>query len=146
MLLKCCTQYISKFGKQQWSQKWKRLVFIPIPKKEMPKNIQTTIHLCSFHMLVECESTLCDPMDNSPPSFSICVTLQARILALVSIPFSRGYSQPGIKPRSLALNADSLQSKPPGKPHAYTVMLKILQVRLQQYVNPQISDAQAGFR
>ena len=53
---------------------------------------------------------------------------------------------PGIKPRSLALNAGSLPSDPPGKPHACKVMLKILQVRLQQYVNPQIPDAQAGFR
>ena len=33
MLLKCCTQYASKFGKQQWPQDWKRSVFIPIPKK-----------------------------------------------------------------------------------------------------------------
>ena len=35
MLWKCCTQYASKFGKlfQQWSQDWKRSVFIPIPKK-----------------------------------------------------------------------------------------------------------------
>ena len=33
MLLKCCTQYASKFGKQQWPQDWKRSVFILIPKK-----------------------------------------------------------------------------------------------------------------
>ena len=33
MLWKCCTQYASKFGKQQWPQDWKRSVFIPIPKK-----------------------------------------------------------------------------------------------------------------
>ena len=33
MLLKCCTTYASKFGKQQWPQDWKRSVFIPIPKK-----------------------------------------------------------------------------------------------------------------
>ena len=30
--------------------------------------------------------------------------------------------------------------------HASKVMLKILQVRLQQYVNPELSDVQAGFR
>ena len=28
---------------QQWSQDWKRLVFIPISKKVIPKNVQTTI-------------------------------------------------------------------------------------------------------
>ena len=30
----------------------KRSVFIPIPKKAFPKNVQTTVQLCSFHMLV----------------------------------------------------------------------------------------------
>ena len=30
--------------------------------------------------------------------------------------------------------------------HASKVMLKILQVRLQQYVNPELPDVQAGFR
>ena len=33
LLSKCCTQYASKFGKQQWPQDWKRSVFIPILKK-----------------------------------------------------------------------------------------------------------------
>ena len=28
---------------QQWPQDWKRSVFIPIPKKAMPKNIQSTV-------------------------------------------------------------------------------------------------------
>ena len=36
---------------QQWPQGWKRSVFIPIPKKGMPKNVQTITQLCSFHML-----------------------------------------------------------------------------------------------
>ena len=30
---------------QQWSLDWKRPVFIPIPKKAMPKNAQTTAQL-----------------------------------------------------------------------------------------------------
>ena len=30
--------------------------------------------------------------------------------------------------------------------HASKVMLKILQARLQQYVNPELPDVQAGFR
>ena len=33
MLLKCCTQYASKSGKQQWPQDWKRSFFIPVSKK-----------------------------------------------------------------------------------------------------------------
>ena len=37
--------------------------------------------------------TLCDPMDCSPPGFSVFGVLWARILASVAIPFSRGSSQ-----------------------------------------------------
>ena len=35
---------------QQWPQDWKRSVFIPIT---MPKNVQTTAQLHSFHMLAK---------------------------------------------------------------------------------------------
>ena len=38
---------------QQWPQDWKRSVFIPIPRKEMPKNAQTTAQLHSSHTLVK---------------------------------------------------------------------------------------------
>ena len=38
---------------QQWPQDWKRSVFIPISKKAMPKNAQTTAQLHSSHMLVK---------------------------------------------------------------------------------------------
>src|SRR5574341_635391 len=79
MLLNCCTQYASKFGKQQWPQDWKRSVFIPIPKKGNAKE-------CSNYCTI----------------------------ALIS--------------------------------HASKVMLKILQARLQQYVNHELPDVQAGFR
>ena len=41
MLLKCFTQYASKFGKQQWPQDWKRSVLIQSQRKAMPKNAQT---------------------------------------------------------------------------------------------------------
>ena len=79
MLLKCCTQYTSKFGKQQWPQDWKRSVFIPVPKKSNAKE-------CSNY----------------------------HTIALIS--------------------------------HASKAMLKILQARLQQYVNCELPDVQAGFR
>ena len=36
---------------QQWPQDWKRSVFILMPKREMPKNVPTTVQLGSFHML-----------------------------------------------------------------------------------------------
>ena len=64
---------------QQWSQDWKRSVFIPIPKKGNAKE-------CSNY----------------------------RTIALIS--------------------------------HASKVMLKILQARLQRYMNCELPDVQAGFR
>jgi len=41
--------------------------------------------------------------------------LQARILEWVAFPFSRGSSNPGIEPKSPALQVDSLPPEPPGK-------------------------------
>ena len=38
---------------EQWPQDWKRSVFIPIPKKAIPKNAQITTQLHSSHMLVK---------------------------------------------------------------------------------------------
>ena len=38
---------------QQWSQDWKRSVFIPIPRKAIPKNVQTTAQLHSSHTLAK---------------------------------------------------------------------------------------------
>ena len=64
---------------QQWPQKWKRSVFIPIPKKGNAKE-------CSNY----------------------------RTVALIS--------------------------------HASKVILKILQARLQQYMNRELPDVQGGFR
>ena len=58
--------------------------------------------------------TLCDPMECSPPGFSVYGILQARILEWVAIPFSRDLPKPEIEPRSLALQADSLLSESPG--------------------------------
>ena len=55
--------------------------------------------------------TLCDPMD-----YTVHGILQARILEWVAFPFSRGSSQPRIKPRSPTLQVDSLPAELPGKP------------------------------
>ena len=52
MMLKCCNSIRQQIWKTQlWPQDWKRLVFISFPKKAVPKNVQTTVHLHSFHML-----------------------------------------------------------------------------------------------
>ena len=60
--------------------------------------------------------TLCNPVDCSPPGSSVHGILQARMLEWVAISFSGDLPDPGIKPRSPALQADALTSEPPGNP------------------------------
>ena len=80
MLLKVLHSICQQIWKtQQWTQDWKRSVFIPIPKKG------SAIECSNYHTI-----------------------------ALIS--------------------------------HASRVMLKILQARLQQYMNHELPDAQGGFR
>ena len=59
-------------------------------------------------------------MDCSPPGSSVHGILQARILEWIA-KILQGSSQPGIKPRSSALQADSLQSELPGKPNSFAI-------------------------
>ena len=56
--------------------------------------------------------TLCDPMDYSPPGYSVHGILQARTLEWVAIAFSRGSSQPRDQ-TSPALQAESLLFEAP---------------------------------
>ena len=52
MLLKCCTQYASKFEKLSSGHKTKEGQFSFQPQRRaMPKDVQTTVQLHSFHML-----------------------------------------------------------------------------------------------
>ena len=52
MLFKCCTQYVSKFGKLGSGHRTGNDVFIPMPVKGNAQNVQTTIKLHLFHMPV----------------------------------------------------------------------------------------------
>ena len=47
---------------------------------------------CVFVLIAQLCLTLCDPVDCSPPGFSVHGILQIRILESVAIPFSRGSS------------------------------------------------------
>ena len=50
--VKVCTQYASKFGKLSSGHRTGKGQFsFQSQRKTMPKNVQTTIQLCSFHML-----------------------------------------------------------------------------------------------
>ena len=60
--------------------------------------------------------TLWDPTDSRLPGSSVHGILQARTLEWIAIPCSRDLPDAEIKPRSPALQADSLLSLPPGKP------------------------------
>ena len=55
--------------------------------------------------------TLCDPID-----YTVHGILQARILEWVAFPSPGVLPDPGIEPRSPALQVDSLPSEPTGKP------------------------------
>ena len=56
--------------------------------------------------------TLCDPMD-----YTAHGNFQARILEWVAFPSPGDLPNPGIKPKSPILQADSLPTKPQGKPN-----------------------------
>ena len=76
-------------------------------------------------MLVTQYPTLCDSIDwIVVHQASVFVgILQARILERVAIPSPGDLPNPGIKPRSPALQADSLPAEPLGKPLIYNVVL-----------------------
>ena len=71
---------------------------------------------CSEVLVTPSCLTFCNPMDCSPSCSSVHGILQARILEWVASPSPGDLPEPGIKPRSLALQADSLPSEAPGKP------------------------------
>ena len=52
------------------------------------------INKCVLMLVTQSFLTLCDPMDCSPPGFSLHRFLQSKVLEWVAIPFSRGSSQP----------------------------------------------------
>ena len=74
------------------------------------------LHLSVCVLVAQSCPTPCDPMDDSPPGSSVHGILQARILEWVAISFSRDLPDPGVKPRSPTLQADSLPFKLPRKP------------------------------
>ena len=71
--------------------------------------------------------------------------LWSRILEWVAFPFSRGLPNPGIEPRSSALQVDSLSAEPSGKPKDIEVdSLSLLQgIILAQELNrgPALQDS-----
>ena len=136
----------------------------------MPTNLEnsevaTGLEKVSFHSnpkerkkeseVAQSCSALCDPMDCNLPGFPIHGIFQARVLEWVAIFFSRESSWP--RDRTQVSFTVWIPKKGNAKEgsndltialisHASKVMPKILQARLQQYVNREIPDVQAGFR
>ena len=81
-------------------------------------------HVCVYSFAQSCP-TLFDPMDCSPPGYSVHGILQARILRWVAMPFSRGSSQPKYQTRSPALQANFFTAEPLGKPIGGMTCLQI---------------------
>ena len=67
-----------------------------------------------YQSLTETHSVVSDSL--RPTDHIVHGILQARILEWVAFPFSRGSSNPGIEPRSPALQEYSLPAEPQGKP------------------------------
>ena len=59
--------------------------------------------------------TLCDPMDCSPPGSSVRGIFQARVLEWLPFLSPGDLPDPGIEPRSPALQADAFPPEPPGQ-------------------------------
>ena len=74
--------------------------------------------------------TLYNPMDCSPPGSSVHGILHGGILEWVAMPSSRDLPNPGIEPRSPALQADSLQSEPSGKLTQWTLARMVFKQRI----------------
>ena len=90
-------------------------------------------YVCVRVLVAQSCPTLCNPMGCSPPGFSVHEVLQERILEWVAIPFTGDIPDPGIEPRSLALQADSLPSEPPGKPSPTCSQTQFNQQLLNSY-------------
>ena len=74
-----------------------------------------------------------DPLDCSLPGFSVHEISQAGILEWVAISFSRGSSDPGIKPMSPTLASRFFTTEPPGKASASKAMSRRMLISLKTY-------------
>ena len=116
---------------------------LPRPWDSPGKNTGVGCHFLLQCMKVKSESelaqscpALCDPMDCSPPGSCIHGIFQARILEWVAISLSRVSSWPRDWTGSPALQADSLLSEPPWKPHT------IINTLVHAFVYIQFSSVQ----
>ena len=96
----------------------------------LPKTVSAHLSKCDIVLskvkVAQSCPILRDPMDYSPPGSSVHGIFQARILEWVAIPSPGDLPNPGIEPRSPALQADSLLFRPPGKPNTIYTCVKVM--------------------
>ena len=109
----------------------------PQPKAQVPDRFtrkKSMCFVCMGKLLIFCvvfyvhtrsRLTLFGPTDCSPPGSSVHGILQARMLEWVAISSSRDLPNPGIEPRSPALQVDSLTSETPRNPHCLLARSKL---------------------
>ena len=132
MPLQCCTQYARKFGKLSSSHRTGKGQFsFQFQRKAMPKKVQTTAQLHWSLRYLGGE----DPLEKE-------MATQSNILAW-RIPWTE---EPGGLQSTGSQTVGHDWATSLSLSHTSKVMLKILQARLQQYVNHELSDVQAGFR
>ena len=73
------------------------------------------LHSTLLVLITQSCPVLCNSMDCSPPGFSAHVIFPGK--NSLSFPSPKDLPNPEIKPRSPALQADSLPSEPPGNKH-----------------------------
>ena len=89
-----CFQYLSisskvvKRMKDEPQRRWENICKACIQKKTCTTEVKVKV------LAAQSCPTLCNPMNYSPPGFSDCGILQARILEWVAVPFCRGSSCP----------------------------------------------------
>ena len=82
--------------------------------------------VCCVCLVAQSYLTLCDPMDCSPPGSSVHGILQARILERVTMPSSRGSSQPRDWTMVSWIAGGFLLSEPPGKCDVWRDLLRLV--------------------
>ena len=85
--------------------------------------------LCACLVAKSCP-TLCDPIDYSQSGSSVHGIFQARNWSGLPFPSPGDLPNPGIEPRSPALQADALPSEPPGKPISLYTSIQLFQHHL----------------
>ena len=88
---------------QQWSQDWKRSIFILIPKKVKVKSLS-------------CVRLLVTPWTVGYQASASMGFSRQKYWSGLPFPSPGDLPNPGIEPRSPALEADALTSEPPGNP------------------------------